>query len=107
MNGNSTKENLDVYINPAAFFPAAPGTFGGSGRGMFRGPGQWNVDFSIFKDFALTERFRLQFRSEFFNLFNHADFGDATTSLDSPNYGTIRSTTVNARLVQFALRLNF
>jgi hypothetical protein len=107
VNGLSTKENLDAYINPGAFFRAAPGTFGGSGRGMFRGPGQWNLDFSLFKDIHLTERFKLQFRSEFFNLFNHANFSDPTTSLDSPNFGVIRGTTVNARLVQFALRFAF
>jgi hypothetical protein len=74
---------------------------------MFRGPGQWNLDFSLFKDIHLTERFKLQFRSEFFNLFNHANFSDPTTSLDSPNFGVIRGTTVNARLVQFALRFAF
>jgi hypothetical protein len=107
VNGKSTKQNLDNYINPAAFTRALPGTFGNSGRGMFRGPGQWNLDFSLFKDIPVTERFKLQFRSEAFNLFNYANFGDPTTSLDSPNYGVIRSTTVNARLVQMALKLSF
>jgi hypothetical protein len=107
VNGRSTKDNLNAFINPAAFSRALPGTFGNSGRGMFRGPGQWNLDFSVFKDFPFTERYKLQFRSEWFNLFNHANFGDPATSLDSPNYGVIRSTTVNARLVQFALKLMF
>ena len=74
---------------------------------MFRGPGQWNVDFSVFKNIPLTERFNLQFRSEFFNLFNHATFGNPNRDLDSGGFGTIRSTTVNARLVQFALKLSF
>jgi len=106
-NGRSTKQNLDFYINPAAFTRAPAGTFGNSGRGMFRGPGQWNLDFSLFKDFKVTERYALQFRTEAFNLFNHANFGDPTLDLDSPNYGLIRSTTVNARLVQFALKFSF
>jgi hypothetical protein len=106
-NPGSAKDNLNGYINRAAFTRAPAGTFGNSGRGMFRGPGQWNVDFSIFKDFSLTERYKLQFRTEAFNLFNHANFGDPTTDLDSPNYGLIRSTTVNARLVQFALKFVF
>jgi hypothetical protein len=74
---------------------------------MFRGPGQWNVDFSAFKNIPLTERFNLQFRSEFFNLFNHANFSNPNRDLDSGGYGTIRGTTVNARLVQFALKLSF
>jgi Carboxypeptidase regulatory-like domain/TonB-dependent Receptor Plug Domain len=107
VNGNSTKENLDHYINPDAFAKAAPFTFGNSGRGMFRAPGQWTLDFSVFKDFPVTERFKLQFRSEFFNLLNHANFGGPTTNLDSSAYGTIRGTTVNARLAQFALKLVF
>lgn len=106
-NSGSAKDNLNGYINPAAFTRAPAGTFGNAGRGMFRGPGQWNVDFSVFKDFAFTERYKLQFRTEAFNLFNHANFGDPTTDLDSPNYGLIRSTTVNARLVQFALKFVF
>jgi hypothetical protein len=103
----SAKDNLNAYITPGAFTRALVGTFGNSGRGMFRGPGQWNVDFSVFKDIPITERFRLQFRTEFFNLFNHANPGNPNVSLDSPDYGTIRSTTVNARLIQFALKLSF
>jgi hypothetical protein len=106
-NPGSAKDNLNAYITRGAFTPALVGTFGNSGRGMFRGPGQWNLDFSIFKDIPITERFRLQFRSEFFNLFNHANPGNPNVSLDSPDYGTIRSTTVNARLIQFALKLAF
>jgi hypothetical protein len=74
---------------------------------MFRGPGQWNLDFSAFKEFRMAERWRLQFRSEFFNLLNHANPGNPTTALENPAFGTIRSTTVNARLIQFALKLGF
>jgi hypothetical protein len=102
-----TVDHLDDYINPAAFSKAPVGTFGNAGRGMFRGPGQWNLDFSLFKDIPITERFKLQFRTEFFNLFNHTNFGDPTSSLDAASYGTIRGTSVNARLVQFALKLSF
>jgi hypothetical protein len=106
-NPGDTKDNLNAFINPNAFSKAAVGTFGNSGRGMFRGPGQWNVDYSVFKEFPITERWRTQFRTEFFNLFNHANFGNPNVNLDSPDYGTIRSTTVNARLIQFALRVSF
>ncbi|MGH9674301.1 MAG: TonB-dependent receptor, partial [Bryobacteraceae bacterium] len=103
----SAKDRLNGFINPAAFSRAAIGTFGNSGRGMFRGPGQWNLDFSLFKNIPVTERFKVQFRSELFNLFNHANFSDPTVALDSPNFGVIRGTTVNARLIQFALKLSF
>jgi hypothetical protein len=106
-NPGSAKDNLNGYMNLAAFAAPAVGTFGNAGRGMFRGPGQWNLDFSAFKDFRMTERFRLQFRTEFFNLFNHANPGNPTTALENPAFGTIRSTTVNARLIQFALKLAF
>jgi hypothetical protein len=108
----STKDNLQSYINKAAFYPAAAGTYGNSGRGILRGPGQWNVDGSVFKDFAITERWRVQFRTEFFNLLNHANFAlasDTSTSLNlnSATFGQINSTSVNARLIQMALRLSF
>jgi Carboxypeptidase regulatory-like domain/TonB-dependent Receptor Plug Domain len=107
VSSGSAKENLDAYMTPGAFTKALAGTFGNSGRGMFRGPGQWNLDFSVFKDIPVTERFKLQFRTEFFNLLNHANFDNPSSSLDSSGYGTIRSTSVNARLVQFALKLSF
>jgi hypothetical protein len=108
----TTKENLTSYVNKAAWSPAPAGTYGNSGRGMFRGPGQWNADLSLFKDFRISERFGLQWRTEFFNILNHANFAlgtDTNTRLDlgSPSFGQITGTSVNARLIQFALRLNF
>jgi hypothetical protein len=107
VNSGSTKDNLANYINRAAWSTAAVGTVGNSGRGMFRGPGQWNIDCSLFKDFPIKERFGLQFRSEFFNLLNHANFSDPGTNLDSSSFGQISGTSVNARMVQFALKLSF
>ncbi len=107
INAGSTKDNLKNYINKAAWSKAPRGTVGNSGRGMFRGPGQWNLDFSLFKDFLLTERFKTQFRAEFYNLFNHANFSNPNTSLDSSSFGQISGTSVNARLFHFALKLTF
>jgi hypothetical protein len=108
----STKDNLNSYVNNAAWVKAPVGTYGNSGRGMFRGPGQWNADMSLFKEFKFSERFNMQFRSEFFNILNHANFAlgtDTNTrlSLDSPTFGQSTGTSVNARLIQFALRLSF
>jgi len=99
--------DIDNYFLDGSFEKAAPFTFGNASRGVFRGPGQWNVDFSAFKNIPITERYNLQFRAEVFNLFNHANFGNPNSDLDSPNFGTIRSTTVNARLIQFALKFSF
>ncbi|MCX6603149.1 MAG: carboxypeptidase regulatory-like domain-containing protein [Acidobacteria bacterium] len=101
------KDNLRTYINPAAFFRAPRGTYGNSGRGMLRGPGQSTVDFSVFKDFKFAERFNMQFRTEMFNILNKANFGNPGNNIDNTGYGQITSTSVNARLVQMALKFTF
>ena len=62
------------YLNPAAFAQPDFGTFGNLGRDQIFGPGFWNVDFSLSKNFQLRDRLTLQFRSEFFNIFNHPNF---------------------------------
>ena len=66
--------------------PPAQGTFGDTGRNAFRGPSFKNVDFSISKLFKLTDRLSLQFRGEFFNIFNHPNFDvfSMNTDLSSP-----------------------
>jgi len=51
-------------------------------RNQFRGPGFWNMDFNVYKDFKLTERVGLQFRAEFYNIFNHSNQYVATENLD-------------------------
>jgi hypothetical protein len=101
------KANLRNYINPAAFTRAPRGTYGNSGRGMFRGPGQSTVDFSIFKDFKFGERFNTQFRTEMFNVLNKANFGNPGNTMDNANFGQITATSVNARLIQAALKFTF
>ena len=70
------------------------------------GPSNVTVDFSIFKNFALTEERHLQFRSEFFNLINHPNFGGLNTTYDSTNPGEL-TTAGTSRQVQFALKLLF
>jgi len=82
-------------------------TFGNGGRNILTGPGRVNFDFSVFKNFALTERFKLQFRTEFFNLFNHAQFDLPNTAIGSPSAGIISGIVGTPRQVQFALRLSF
>lgn len=107
INSGSTKQNLYDYINKAAWSKAPAGTVGNSGRNMFRGPGQANLDFSLFKNFPIREKTKLEFRAELFNILNHANFGSPTTSMDSASFGQISSTSVNARLAQLALKLSF
>jgi hypothetical protein len=78
------------------------------GRGLpIRGPGQKDVDFSVIKDTMLPRKMNLEFRAEFFNLFNWVNFGPANATVDSPSFGYISSTTVSPRIIQFGLKLSF
>ena len=65
------------------------------------------VDFSVFKEFPITERFRLQLRSEFFNLLNHPQFDLPGQNIGSPSAGVISGTVGTPRDIQFSLRLLF
>ncbi|MBI1354304.1 MAG: hypothetical protein GC160_08155 [Acidobacteria bacterium] len=82
-------------------------TFGNAGRNILRGPGRTNLDFSLFKDFGLTEKFNLQFRAETFNIFNTPQFGLPNGSIGNPSAGIITSTVGNPRQMQMGLRLSF
>src|SRR5262249_19347278 len=64
-------ETRQAWFNKAAFATPAPGTFGNAGRNIIIGPGTNIADFSLNKITKITERVSLQFRSEFFNIFNH------------------------------------
>jgi len=71
-----------TQTNPysTAFRVPAPGSNGNQGRNMFTGPGYWNADFSVTKKFPVTEKMNLQFRAEFFNVFNHPNFDNPLNS---------------------------
>jgi len=69
--------------------------------------GQADVDFSIFKSFPIRERKKVEFRTEIFNILNHPNFSNPGTSLDSASFDQISGTTVNGRIIQFALKLAF
>ena len=93
------------WFNKAAFATPAAGTFGNSGRNIIDSPGISSVDLSIFKDFRLNERTKIQFRSEFFNMPNHPNF--RSDSLDQ-HYDTAGggalTAALPARQIQFALK---
>lgn len=74
-------------INRAAFTPPAAGQNGNAPRNFLRGFGAWQSDLALRRQFRLTERFRLQFRSELFNIFNHPNFANQTNTLASPLFG--------------------
>ena len=102
------------YINTACFaFPAPVTRFGNAGRNILTGPGLLALDTSLFKNIQFTERYRLQFRSEFFNILNHANFAPPVQNLSlfgangSPvsTAGLITSTLTSSRQIQFGLKL--
>jgi hypothetical protein len=88
------------------FRRATTGTFGNIGRDLFHGPGINNWDFSVLKRTKVRESQQIEFRGEFFNVFNHAQFLNPTGNIASPNFGLI-STTRDPRLIQFALKYLF
>ena len=96
------------WINPAAFAAPAVGKLGNAARVPVVGPDFVNSDFSVIKDFPLArEGMGLNFRAEFFNLFNHPEFGSPVSDINSPGFGSVNSTVNNPRLIQLALKLTF
>jgi carboxypeptidase family protein len=105
---------LAHWFNPCAFMSAPTGELGDEARAPIYGPRFVNTDFSVIKDFPLREAMNLQFRAEFFNLFNHPQFfmtgvaDSGEQDINTPStFGVLNQTVNNPRLVQFALRLNF
>jgi hypothetical protein len=87
--------------------------FGNLGRNIYRGPRQQNWDFSLIKNFKVTERHSLRFTTDFFNIWNHVNFANPAindvevgTGPNSP-FGKIFSTVGTPRLIQFSLRYAF
>src|SRR5262245_16928476 len=98
--------NLGPYFRLEDFRIPQARTFGTAGRNILIAPGINNWDFSVFKNTSVGERLNVQFRAEFFNLFNHAQFGPPDTGLSSPNYGRILSAR-ESRDIQLALKFLF
>ena len=82
-------------------------TYGNGGRNILRGPGRTNLDFSAFKIIPVTERCQLQFRGEFFNIFNHPQFDLPNATIGSAAAGVMSSTVGSPRDIQLSLRLTF
>ena len=84
--------------------------FGNLGRNIYRGPFQQNWDFSLIKNFRLTERQTLRFTADFFNIWNHTNFGNPVqndVSFSAGSFALINSTVGTPRLIQFQLRYSF
>ncbi|HEX4032342.1 MAG TPA: carboxypeptidase regulatory-like domain-containing protein [Terracidiphilus sp.] len=94
------------YFNTAAFVEAANGTYGTSSRGILYGPSKVNFDFSLFKEFPIHEDGKIQFRSEFFNVFNHPNFGNPDSTVGDGTFGQLTGAS-DGRIAQFALKYLF
>ncbi len=127
---NPSNQNYLNFINAAAFTPQVVGTAGNEARAQLYGPNQRSIDFSLFKDFQLKERMKLQFRAEVYNITNTENFGQPnvsitkwTSTLSGLNTGapgaipvlgaggfgqiTASNAALNPRQYQFALKLIF
>lgn len=100
----------EAWYDPAAF--AQPGaTWGNTGRNQFRGPANWNLDFSLFRSFPFGP-YRVEFRAEAANVLNHTQWGNPITGFTNPNFmrhsgsGQLAST-YNPRRVQLGFRFQF
>jgi len=115
-NPNFTSKRIegapDRYFNPLAFVQPLAGTYGNAGRNILEGPSLKEFDFALAKRWTLTERLNLQWRSEFFNLFNHTNLNTpnpvvyaSATGGPSPTAGVITSTATTSRQIQLGLKL--
>jgi hypothetical protein len=112
-----------TYMNPSTATPGAPGNLYftgnfstpsasvitgsyGSGRNILRGPGQANMDMAVAKTTAITEHTAIELRMEFFNIFNHTEFGNPDTTFPGQTFGQIL-TTADPRIIQFGARFTF
>jgi hypothetical protein len=104
--------NVNQYYNPNAFVIPPNGTYGNVGRDVLIGPGAATIDGSLMKNTAIGERLNLQFRAEFFNVLNHANFATPNTivftsagSAPVNTAGTINATSTSSRQIQLGLKL--
>jgi hypothetical protein len=100
------RHTVDECFNTNAFAAPAYGFFGNAGVGSIRGPKETVFNWALYKTFPIRERVNLQFRGEFFNVFNHTNLNNVDTSVGSGTYGQVTSA-LDPRILEFALRLQF
>jgi Carboxypeptidase regulatory-like domain len=94
------------YFTPSSFAAPALGSYGNLAKGTLRGPGFFNTDLGAFKNFSITERLTLQFRAEFFNVFNRVNFSNPGTTVSAGGFGNILAAR-DPRIGQLALKIVF
>ena len=104
----ATEKHCVPWLNTLLFAAPATGQYGNVGKGSFTGPGRWNFDMGVLRNFipmSSHENIRLQFRGEFFNVFNHTELNDPTVSLGA-NFGGIRAA-ADPRIIQLGAKMFF
>ncbi len=101
-------DKLLQWFDTTRFTANRAGTFGNSGRSILRGPGFFNTDLGVLKTTAITEGMNVQFRAEFFNVFNHPNFRLPASNISSSQRGQITAVVEeNQRIIQFGLKVVF
>jgi hypothetical protein len=95
------------WVNKSAFAKIVMPNLGNEGRNSLRSASIFNMDTGLSKLFSVTERDRIEFRWEVFNIFNHTNLGVPVTDFTSPSLGQVQSTATSERLMQFALKFTF
>jgi hypothetical protein len=99
-----------IWFNREAFAAGDVGTFGTIGKGAYVGPSTHYWDMGLSRNFRFGNEMNIQFRAEFFNIFNQVNFANPATALNSASFGRITSTHANQgdpRILQFGLKFNF
>jgi hypothetical protein len=102
----SSERKPERWFNTAAFVPVTRG-FGSAGRNIVFADGMINVDLSLIKNIRLGEARNIEFRAEFFNVFNHPNFGIPDANVTSATFGRVLDTSTPERVIQFGLKLRF
>jgi len=102
----SRGDQILQFYSKSAFAVNGPGSYGNFGRNVLTGPANFNTDAGLSKIFMITERQQLQFRSEFFNIFNQVNFGNPNGNMNSVAFMRLTSA-AEPRLIQFALKYSF
>jgi outer membrane receptor protein involved in Fe transport len=107
LTSGSRGQKVQQWFNTKAYAVNAVGGFGTVGIDTLRGPGLWNADIGMNKNFRLGERRELQFRSEFFNIFNNVNLATPNATVISSSFGRITASAAPPRVIEFALKFRF
>ncbi len=95
------------YINPNLYTANLTGTFGNAGHNSLRGPGYFDIDLAVSREFRLRESLALHLRAEAFNALNHPNFNLPNGNISSSAFGQITVGALDPRILQASMKLVF